>query len=190
MSLQEWEETLTALHVDGPALNTSTSATSLLTLGASTNVASVSKITLPNNFFFFLGRTLKITAIGKMSNIVTTPGTLTLDIRFGSVIVFNGGAVSLNTTAKTNVGWLFEAWLTSRAIGPGTVANVIGSSRFTSESVIGAAAGTTVTAMTAPVVGTGFDSTSAQPVDIFGTFSISNASNSITMQQYFVEALN
>src|SRR5258707_628030 len=43
---------------------------------------------------------------------------------------------------------------------------------------------------TAPVVGTGFDSTLTQTVDLFATWSISNAANSLTLYQYTLESLN
>lgn len=184
MSLQTWVETLITAQIDGTALNTSTTATSIIPAAA--------KYTLPANFFQ-IGRALRVTARGRISNIVTTPGTITLDVRFGSIVVFNGGAVSMNTTAKTNVSWEFEAILTCRAIGASTSANLMGIGSLTSESVVGAASGTTITAClpaSAPAVGNGFDSTAAQTVDFFGTFSINNANNSIQVHEYILEALN
>lgn len=185
MSLQTWQETLVTAQVDGTALNTSTTATSIIPAAA--------KFTLPANFFA-IGKMLRVSARGRISNIVTTPGTLTLDVRFGTTtVVFNGGAVSLNTTAKTNVTWSFEALLTCRAIGASTSANLMGIGTLTSESVVGAAAGTALTALlpaSAPAVGTGFDSTAAQAIDLYATFSISNASNSIQVHEYAVESLN
>jgi hypothetical protein len=39
-------------------------------------------------------------------------------------------------------------------------------------------------------VGTGFDSTAAQLVDLFATWSVANASNSITCHQFHIEDLN
>jgi hypothetical protein len=54
---------------------------------------------------------LSIRAAGRVSNIVTTPGTLTLDVRIGptsNIIVANGGAMALNTVAKANVPWWLE----------------------------------------------------------------------------------
>src|SRR2546428_13830950 len=116
MSLQGWQEPLIPQQVDGTALANSTTATSLL--------APAAKFTLPANYMA-IGRTLRVTARGRISNIVTTPGTITLDVRFGSVVVFNGGAVSMNITAKTNVTWDFEAILTCRAIGASTSPNML-----------------------------------------------------------------
>jgi hypothetical protein len=42
----------------------------------------------------------------------------------------------------------------------------------------------------APAVGTGFDSTAAQLVDLFATWSVANAANSITCHQFLIEDLN
>ena len=183
MSLQSWREVLINSQVDGTALNTSTTATSIIPAAA--------KYTLPTNFAD-IGRVLKVTATGRISNIVTTPGTLTLDVRMGGTVVFNGGAFSLNTIAKTNVGWWFEALLTCRAIGAGTGTTWFGQGRFTSESVVGSAAGTALSVSlpaSAPAVGTGVDSTVALVVDLFATFSVSNASNSIQVHNYVLESL-
>lgn len=184
MSLQTWSETLVSAQVDGTALTNTTTATSIIPAAA--------KYTLPANWFA-IGKKIRITASGRISNIVTTPGTLTLDVRFGSTVVFNGGAVSLNATAKTNVTWNLQVDLTCRAIGASTSANLMGTGYWLTESVVGAAAGTTLAASlpaTAPAAGTGFDSTASQAVDVFGTFSIANAGNSVTLHQYSLEALN
>jgi hypothetical protein len=181
MSLQTWSETLISAQVDGTAVTGTTAATLL---------PGAAKFTIPANFFS-IGKVLRINATGRISNIVTTPGTLTLDVRFGSTVVFNGGAFSLNTTAKTNVSWRLIALLTCRAIGVTSAANLFGQGDFTSESVVGSAAGVANDVMlpaSAPAVGTGFDSTLAQIVDMFATFSLTG--NSIQAHQYTLEALN
>src|ERR1700742_3101328 len=99
MSLQSWCEVLVSSQVDGTALNTSTTPTSIIPAAA--------KYTLPTNYWD-IGRQLRVLASGRISNIVTSPGTLTLDVRMGGTVVFNGGACSLNATAKTNVGWFLD----------------------------------------------------------------------------------
>ncbi len=190
MSRQGWQETLALLQADGPAV-TGTAQTSLL--GTTSNASSAAKITLPANFFGpdGVGRGLRLTAKGRISNIVTTPGTLLFEVKFGSIVVFSAGAVSLNVVAKTNVSWIMDVLLTCRAVGSGTLTNLLGIGQFQSESVVGAAAGTTVAASlpaSAPAVGNGFDSTAAQTVDLFATFSLTG--NSITMHEYMLESLN
>lgn len=184
MSLQTWSETLIAAQSDGTALNTSTTATSIL--------PGAAKFTLPSNFFS-IGKVLRVTAGGRISNIVTTPGTLAFSLRLGATAVWAPAAFSLNTAAKTNVGWRLEALLTCRSIGNGVLATLLGQGHFASESVVGAAVGTTNSVQlpaSAPAVGTGFDSTAAQVVDLFAQWSISNAGNSIQVHQYTLESIN
>ena len=173
---------------DGTALTASTSATSLLPV--------IAKPTLPANYLF-AGKMFRVTASGRISTFAATPGTLTLDLRFGSVNVFSSGAMTLNTTQQTNVGWIYEALLTVRAVGATTTANVLGQGSWQSHAVIGSPAPTAGGAgehilpyNAAPAVGTGFDSTAAQLVDLFGTWSVNNAANSIQCHQFLIEDLN
>lgn len=190
MSNQAWVEPFLISSVDGTALASSTTATSILPAG--------SKFTLPSTYFDAInGKTLRIRAGGRISTVVTTPGTLTLDVRFGSVAVFSSGAMTLNTTAQTNVNWIYEADLTIRTVGASTSAAVLGQGKFASHAVIGSPAPTAGGAgvhmlpyNAAPAAGTGFDSTAAQTVDFYATWSVSNASNSITLHTFSLLALN
>jgi hypothetical protein len=189
MSINTWVETLAEMAADGPTLASSVTPTSIL-LGSA-------KVTLPPRFFRFPGQAVRITATGRISVLNPTPGNLTLDVRMGptsNIIVFNGGAFALNTAAaKTNVTWWAEFLLTCRATGNGTAANLFGTGWFQSEAVNGAAVGLTDTVSlpaSAPAVGTGFDSTVAMVADLFATFSVNNAANSITAHQYTFESLN
>src|SRR5690349_6402703 len=103
MSLQTCQETLVSAIGDGSALSNSTTATSILPAAA--------KITLPNNWWQ-VGRVVRIKLAGRLSNIVTTPGTLTLYVRMGAIVAFNGGAMNLSTTAHTTLPWMAEIILT------------------------------------------------------------------------------
>lgn len=181
MSYNSWGQSLIVQQVDGPALSNSTVATSIL--------APAARFTLPANLFV-PGTKLIVRAAGRISTLVTSPGTLTLDVRLGSVVVFNGGAMTLNTTAQTNDTWQLEAELVLRAIGNSTNANLLGVGNWSSRAVVGSAAagsgsvGTLLLPDTVPAVGSGFDSTSAQVVDMFATWSVASASNSIQTHQY------
>jgi hypothetical protein len=173
-----------ALAASGPALNTSIVATSLLPAAA--------KAILPGGYET-VGRMLRMTATGVMSCIVTTPGTFTPDVRFNGLVVWNGGAVALNVVAKTNVTFRLDVLLTCQVIGAGTTAKVMGVGVLSSEAVVGAAAGTALAAAlpaSAPAQGAGFDSTIANTVDLFGTFSISNINNAIQVLEYSLEPVN
>lgn len=186
MSAQTWQETLVWAIGDGAALANTVTATSILPAAA--------KYTVPANSLNFVGKTFRITAKGRISNIVTTPGTLTLDVRAGaSTVLFNGGAVALNATAKTNVTWWFEAEMVLRTLGNGAASNFLGIGQFISESVVGSAAGVANGASlpaSAPAVGSNFDAATANVIDLFATWSIANAGNSIQVHTFKLEALN
>lgn len=192
MSFQSWQEALITSQTDGSALSASVTATSLL--------PGQAKVTLPAGFFNAPGKAVRITFAGRLSNLVTTPGTLTLDVRMGptsNIVVFNGGAMQMSTTAHTNVPIMGDILLTCRAVGSGTSANLMGQGRVTSQALsLTAVADSTTTPATllmpntAPAVGTSFDSTVAMVVDFFGTFSVNSGSNSITIHQFLVEAVN
>lgn len=193
MSIQGWQETLITSQVDGTALANSTTATSIIPAAA--------RYTLPSNYFSAIGKALRIKAMGRISTVVTTPGNLTLAVNLGTIavpiIVFTSGTMALNVTAQTNATWWLELLLTCRAIGATTAANLMGSGVFASRALLNApAVGTTVGVGvapipdTAPAVGTGFDSTITNVVDLFATFSVANAANSIQVHQYSLESLN
>lgn len=186
MSLASWQETLTNSSVDGTA-NTAGTAASCIPVQ--------NKITLPAGFFQ-VGKVLRIKAHGRISTVITTPGTLRFDVRVGAVIAWDGLAVLGDTVvAHTNMPFELEITLTCRAVGSGTSANLIGVGKLTSESILGTIASSpkgTVVAMlpwnTAPAVGTGFDSTVANTLDLFFTQTV--ATGSMTVHGYTVESLN
>ncbi len=176
---------LVTMQTAGPNLTASLTATSLLNPQA--------KITLPAGFFSYIGQKLLVRAQGQLGNIVTTPGTLTIDLRTGGgVLLHNGGAMQLSSTAHTALPFWLEIDLTLRALGTGTVptANFMGQGRMTSQclSLTAVADSTTTPATlllpnTTPAVSANFDSTATQIIDLFGTFSLNNA-NAIQVLQY------
>mgnify|MGYP003327003892 FL=1 len=175
---------LAASQTDGTALANSTTATNILHASGIPTIAGGA---------LQVGSTIKVLVKGRVSTLATTPGTLTLDVRLGSVVVFNGGAMTLNTTAQTNATFELEALVTIRALGTGTSANALGTGKFTSRAVVGSAAagsggaGTLLLPDTAPAVGTGFDSTASQTVNVFATWQTANAANSIQVHQSLIE---
>lgn len=197
MPLQTWQQTLIAAQGDGTAHNTSTAESA-----AGVILPGQAKFTFPANFFDVIGKTIRITAGGRVSNIVTTPGTLTLRFKLGptqNIAVASTGAMQLSAVAKTNVTWYLQWLLTLRAVGASTSANFMHTGQWASESTVGGgtgAAGQTVPIgvyqipATAPAVGTGFDSTVANVADLTAQFSVSNANNSIQVHQFVIESLN
>lgn len=190
MSKQGWQEVLITSQVDGAALTATVTPTSILPPSA--------RYTLPSNYFSEAGKSIRIRAAGRITT-VTTPGTLTLDVRFGAIaspiVVFNGGPMNLNATVQTNATWEFELTLACRSIGSGSAATMLGIGSWASRAIIGSPAagagapGNALLPDTAPVVGTGFDSTLTNVVDFFATWGTSNG-NSIQTHQYVLESLN
>jgi hypothetical protein len=185
MSHQTWQETLISAQTDGTAV-TGTSVGSLL--------PGQAKFTIPANYLDYVGKKLRIRAAGRISNIVTTPGTLTLDVRFGSVTVATSQAMQLNAVAKTNVTWVLDWAFDIRVVGAS--AQLMHTGVWQSESVVGSgtgAAGSTgpgqfLIPATAPALGTAFDSTVAQVVDMRALFSLTG--NSIQLHQFALETMN
>lgn len=188
MSVQGWVESLAAAPADGAALSNTVTATSLL--------AATAKPILPGQYFSAVGKYVRLTATGRFSTVVTSPGTFLFDVRFGSTVIWTGGQMSLNTTAQTNATFKLDILLVCKSIGSGTSATVLGVGEFKSRAVIGSGAlgatgcGVLLLPDTAPVAGTGFDSTTAQTVDLFGTWNTANAANSITVHEFLLESLN
>lgn len=184
--MQGYQAVLITSQGDGSALTNSTTATSILPAQA--------KYTLGAQFLDVVGKQLRVRAHGRISTVVTTPGTLTLDLRLGSIVVANGGAMTLSTSAKTNVSWYLDWLLTLRAVGASTSANFMHQGRFTSEAAgattVAGEAKTILMPQSAPAVGNGFDSTAAQVFDLFATWSVANASNSIQCHGFQLSSPN
>lgn len=185
-------ETLATAQGDGSPLANTTTPSSIL--------PPQTRITLPSNFFSYVGKAMRLTAWGRISTVATSPGTLTLAVNFGTVAspitVFTGGAMNLNVTAQTNATWRLECALTARSIGQSTSASVMGIGMFSSRALIGSAAlaagyaGNALLPDTSPAVGTGFDSTVTNVVDLFATWSTASANNSIQLHEFFLESVN
>lgn len=178
MSNNSWNQTIITQQGAGPALTAAAAASMLL---------GQSKFTFPANLLK-IGDHLRMVARGIISNVVTTPGTARFDLRFGSVVVFDTGALNLNVVAKTNVPWTLDVDLEVRAIGSGTSANLWAQGTFVSEAVIAsplpAVGGNGI--LNVPVasvaVSTGFDSTTSFAIDSFFTQTV--ATGSLTCEQF------
>jgi hypothetical protein len=100
---------------------------------------------------------------------------------FGSAAVWTGGLTESTLTANT---WDLDTILTVRSIGNSTNATILGVGRYTTTG------GIVLMPNTTPTVGTGFDSTAAQTVDLFVTWGTASLSNSITLVSYSLESMN
>lgn len=178
MSSNSWWQTLTTAQVAGSAIVAANTPTSQLPPAA--------RFTFPANLLK-IGDEFRITASGIISSVVTTPGTARFDVRFGSAVVFDTQAMSLNTTAQSNVPWWLDIKLTCRTIGNSTNATLIGQGTWTSPDLVGNAANATSLTVALPysggvVVGSGFDSTVSNVIDSFFTQTV--GTGSMTLQTY------
>lgn len=178
-------QVIASSYTDGPTLTAASAASCLPTYVVTT---------LPSGYWQ-IGRQWRLTATGRISNVVTTPGTARFDLRMGAVTAWDTLALPLNIVAKVNVSWYLQVMLTCRAVGSGTSGQLFGSGFFLSEASILTALPTTgpgpggqmVPYNTAPVVGVGFDSTAALALDFRFTQTV--ATGSMTMHQFLIEQL-
>ncbi len=165
---------------DGPAVTTTT---------ASTCLPVTAKYTFPPNSIV-VGTVLHVLAWGRMSNVVTTPGTARFDVRLGGTVCFDSGAMTLNAVVKTTLPWRLEIEMICRAQGSGTSANLFGFSVFEAENIVGSplasvgGSGGLLSASasgpeTAPAVGGGFDSTIANTFDLFFTQTVTTGTMTV-----------
>ena len=189
MPMQTWQETIARQVAAGTSFGTYTTAKTVINPQA--------LVTIPAGWFE-IGKMLRIRVMGGIGTLVTTPGTITFQVMIGAVIAFTSGAIQLNATAHTDLPFDLEILLTCRAVGSGTSANLMGMGHLrgimftlTAAQVDGVnSSASMMVPATTPAVGTGFDSTIANILDFFTGFSISSASNTVTVDSYLVESLN
>ena len=178
-------QVIASSYTDGPALSAAAAASCLPTYVPTTLPAG----------YWQIGRMWRITASGRISTVVTTPGTARFDLRMAAVTAWDSLAIPLNIVARVNVSWYLEVLLTCRSVGSGTSATLFGHGMWLSDDNINVAlpatgpgpGGQLVPYNTAPVVGTGFDSTAALAMDF--RFTQTAATGSMTMHQFMIEQL-
>lgn len=174
-----YQECLITSQIDSTALNTFTTAASIL--------PPASRFTLAAGFFSQIGKHLRMKARGRISTF--TSGTFTFSVNLGpsgTIPVFTSQALTM-VASQTNITWDLEIDLTARAIGNSTNANLMGIGRLLAGAAIAAPV---LLPASAPAVGAGFDSTVSNVVDLLAACSVSSASNSIQTHQYSLESLN
>lgn len=191
MPTQAWGQNLSSQRAAGALYNTYTTAKTVI------NQSSLYGF---YGNYFRLGTRLRITVNMAVSNIVTTPGTVTFQVMLGSIVAWTSGAVQLNATAHTLLPAKLVVDLTCQlentTVG-GAVAKFMGQGVLTGV-MFTKTAGQTDSAQgdqtimvpaTAPALGTAFDGTISQILDFWVGFSISNAGNGVQIAQYDVEEL-
>lgn len=182
------QQTIIMGATDGPTL---------IAAARASCIPTAERKALPNGFFF-IGRAIKFLLNGRISSVITTPGTARYDICMGAAgttIVYDTGAFNLNATAaRTTVPWFLECLLVCRSVGAGTLTTFMPRGRWTSEDLVGSAVpasggnGSLLLPTTAPAVGAGMDNTAASILDVFFTQTV--ATGSMTVHNYQVDVLN
>jgi hypothetical protein len=106
--VQGWVETLESITAVGTQISNSTSET---IIAPDFNIPA---------YYMASGRTLRSFAFGVMSNVVTTPGTLIMRVRWGGVggtLLTASGAQGLDTTARTNSIWAMFNYIVCQTAG-------------------------------------------------------------------------
>jgi hypothetical protein len=178
-------QVIASSYTDGPTLTAAAAASC---------VPTYFPTTLPAGYWQ-IGRIWRLRASGRISCVVTTPGTARFDVRLGGIVAFDTLAMPLNIVAKTNVAWNLDVLMTCRAVGSGTSANLISQGWWLSEASILTAlpatgpgpGGQNVPYNTAPVVGAGFNSQSALTLDVFFTQTV--ATGSLIVHQIMIEQM-
>ncbi len=175
-------EAICSLKADGTALTAAAraSATQGSAATGARGTLTANKLRLGDYLFAILG--------GRVSCVVTTPGTFRVDISFGGTANFDTLAITLNTTAQTTVPWSGFVW--GRVTEIGTAGNIFWQGLFTSTAFLNVAAvatgpfagGVTVPFNTAPVIGANFDMTVNQLVDV--NFTQTVATGSFTLHTF------
>ena len=101
------------INADAPAV----------TAAAETILSQATVMTLPAQFFSFAGKVLWLHGGGKQSNVVTTPGTYTFRLRYGSGVVGDtllgaGGAIVPDPVAVTDNLFMVDLYVKAKAVGP------------------------------------------------------------------------
>lgn len=184
-----WENIVQSV-TDGPALTAAARATCIPT---------PDRFVLPNRFFY-VGRRIRFSMAGRISSVITTPGTARYDICMGAAgttIVWDSLAILLDTVAgHTTVKWELLVELVCRAVGAGTTTTFFpAKSHWVCEDILGVPAtapkGVLVAMLpwnTAPAVGAGMDNTAQSALDVF--FTQTAATGSMTVHDYCVDVEN
>jgi hypothetical protein len=184
--VQGWEETLESTVADGTQISNTVTETII-----------VPDFNIPA-YYLAPARTIRIWAFGVMSNVVTTPGTLILAVRWGGVagtVLLQSAAQVLDTTARTNSLWAMMAYITCRTAGSsGTVmsggimwANVLSTTAANLEPALLGSAGTPLASGSAAVT---VDTTTAKLLSVTAKFSVATSPTNLTANQRIVEVLN
>lgn len=181
-----WVETLDSIVADGTQISNTVSETIICP-----------DFSIPA-YYMVPGRTLRVLAYGVMSNVITTPGTLTMRVRWGGVagtVLLASAAQGLDTTARTNSAWMLEAWIACRTAGStGTfmsggimMGNVLSSTAANLLPALLGSAGAPLASANAAVT---VDTTTAKLLSVTAQFSVATSPTNLTCQMRVIKVIN
>lgn len=177
MSVQSWVETIAASLADSTAVTGTAEA------------VMVPNLTLPANYMY-PGRVLRARMSGKISNVVTTPGTITLRARWGGVagtVLAASDAIAMNIVAQTDDAWEAEFYITCRTAGASGSFLTSGKAFF--GNIVAASIGQAQLIPSASNAAVGsLDTTAATALSFTAKFSVNL--NSLTVLQSTLESMS
>lgn len=144
------------------------------------------------------GASFDIECYFDVSNVVTTPGNLTLRIRWGGVagtILATTGAITLSSTARSNYTGTLKAKMTWRTIGSTGSCYCMGIVTLNDVPVAADSAPQSLYTMTSgganvPAVVSSLDTTTAKALSVTAQFSVSTATTQLTNHLRYLACLN
>ena len=144
----------------------------------------------------YQGAAFRVTCTFDVSNVVTTPGTITFAIRWGGVsgtVLCQSSAIQMDTTARSNYSGILQAFGTVRSIGSSgsmfwqgfvLLNNVADAAAASPQYFTMGSAGANV-----PAVVSSLDTTTAKNLSVTADFSVNTAGTQITNHQAWLEAI-
>jgi len=185
--VQGWEESLDTIIADGTQISNSVAETIVC---PDFNIPA---------YYMAPGRTLRLWAFGVCSNVVTTPGTLTMRVRWGGVagvVLVASAAQGMDTTARTNALWLLEIVIVCRTVGAtgtfmsGGIWGQFNLLASTAANLLPALMGSAGNPGASGNVAVTVDTTTAKLLSVTGQFSVATSPTNLTCQQRVIEAMN
>lgn len=192
MSSQSWGQLIASIPTAGVLMNTFTTAQSILTTGSQLT-ASSGFVTLPPGFFMERG----LLVIEATVNTSWASGnTMIWTVKVGSVAAAVSGTLKTTTTGGTLEPQMLRILLACQATGNGTNAKLMAGGTVSGRMIVppGGTPGANYAAPSgisnfqeaSAALGTGFDSTVANTLDLHITMGTSSASNGVQLMTYQV----
>ncbi len=189
-----WQSIVT-MQAAGSALASSAVRTSL-----TGTTSTQAQLTMPAGTLKNAGDQLLIKASGVLGLIAASNYTLTLDWAIGGTAILTTGAMATSASTVTGAPWELEFLATVQTVGTGTNGTLRYGGHFASIGMIAVAApatgpgagyitlpyGAALTTAPSTLGAAGFDTTIANKIDLYGTWSSGTNADTITCQQYSV----